>query len=121
MAGKKEKDLIKKLRLAMIEKGFNQSSLAKEIGLSHTAINAWLHGKANPSLEALEDVAKATNKPLNYFFSEVRRNGNAVGAGAQINAQNDLQKDLKLLSTQVELLKAKVEILEQKLKFFEQK
>lgn len=113
MPGKKEKDLIKKIKLAMLEKGLNQSSLARKLGLSHTAVNAWLHGKSTPSLDALENVANATEKPLNYFFDN-----SPVGDGNQIingsHNQTCNNKDYALILAKIATLESKVENLELK-------
>jgi len=47
MTVKKEKDFIKKLKLAMLESGFNQVSLAKKIGIKSNSVSQWLTGKNN--------------------------------------------------------------------------
>lgn len=121
MTKKEEKDFIKKLRLAMLEKGFNQSSLARKLGVSHASVNAWLNAKANPSLAMLEKIARALGEPINYFFADVKGNGNAVGNGAQVNSNGDLKKDIELLSTQIKLLATKMELIENKIQKLEKK
>lgn len=108
MTEKKEKDFIKKLKLAMLESGFNQVSLAKKIGIKSNSVSQWLTGKNNPKLSTLEKVAKATGKPVNYFFDN-----SPVGDGNNIvhgNHNNVEAKETATLEKEIELLKAKQEV-----------
>lgn len=107
MTEKKEKDFIKKLKLAMLESGFNQVSLAKKIGIKSNSVSQWLTGKNNPKLSTLEKVAKATGKSVNYFFDN-----SPVGDGNNIVHGSHNQtacKDTVSLEKEIELLKAKQE------------
>ena len=113
MTTKKDEMFIKKLKLAMLESGFNQVSLAKKLGIKSASVSQWLTGKNNPKISTLEKLAKATGKPVNYFFdnsTDVKGNHNVVGNNNSVSA--DVEKDIKLLSTQLELLSAKIKILE---------
>ena len=108
MTEKKEKDFIKKLKLAMLESGFNQVSLAKKIGIKSNSVSQWLTGKNNPKLSTLEKVAKATGKPVNYFFDN-----SPVGDGNNIvhgNHNSVEAKGTATLEKEIELLKAKQEV-----------
>lgn len=108
MTEKKEKDFIKKLKLAMLESGFNQVSLAKKIGIKSNSVSQWLTGKNNPKLSTLEKVAKATGKPVNYFFDN-----SPVGDGNNIvhgNHNSVKAKETATLEKEIELLKAKQEV-----------
>lgn len=108
MTEKKEKDFIKKLKLAMLESGFNQVSLAKKIGIKSNSVSQWLTGKNNPKLSTLEKVAKATGKPVNYFFDN-----SPVGDGNNIvhgNHNSVEAKETATLEKEIELLKAKQEV-----------
>ena len=114
---KKEKEkVLKKIKVAMTEAGISQTELAKKLGLTQAAVSAWFHGKGTPGMETLTSLADALHKPINYFFAEVKGSNNAVGNGAQVTADGDLQKDVKLLSVQVELLNAKIKLLEEEIK-----
>lgn len=103
---KRDDKFIQKLKLAMLEKGFNQVSLAKKIGIKSNSISQWLTGKNNPKLTTLEKVAKATGKPVNYFFSDESTSQNIIG---NHNAQTVEQKDNDF-KKEIELLKAKLEV-----------
>ena len=108
MTEKKEKDFIKKLKLGMLESGFNQVSLAKKIGIKSNSVSQWLTGKNNPKLSTLEKVAKATGKPVNYFFDN-----SPVGDGNNIvhgNHNSVEAKETATLEKEIELLKAKQEV-----------
>lgn len=108
MTEKKEKDFIKKLKLAMLESGFNQVSLAKKIGIKSNSVSQWLTGKNNPKLSTLEKVAQATGKPVNYFFDN-----SPVGDGNNIvhgNHNSVKAKETATLEKEIELLKAKQEV-----------
>ena len=112
---KKEKEkLLKKIKIAMAESGTTQTDLAKKLGLTQAAVSAWFKGKGTPGIDTITRVADVLNKPVNYFFAEVKGNGNAVGNGASVNPA--VEKDIKLLSTQVELLSAKIKIIEAEIK-----
>lgn len=107
MTEKKEKDFIKKLKLAMLESGLTQTDLAKKIGITQSSINKWIDGTNNPKLSTLEKVAQATGKPVNYFFDN-----SPVGDGNNIVHGSHNQtacKDTVSLEKEIELLKAKQE------------
>jgi transcriptional regulator with XRE-family HTH domain len=117
MTKKQENEVIKKIKIAMIESGFNQVSLAKKMGKTHSAINKMLNGSSTITMANLEKIAALTKRPVNYFFdnsTDVKGNGNIVGKN--ITVSHDVEKDIKLLSTQVELLSAKIKIIEAEIK-----
>lgn len=119
MTRKKDEEFVKKLKLAMLESGFNQVTLAKKLGILPGSISKWMTGENNPKMDTLKKVAKATGKPVNYFFdnsTDVKGNNNIVGKNIKTAPDVDLQKDVKLLSVQVELLNAKMLLLEQEIK-----
>lgn len=115
MTRKEDEEVVKKIKIAMLEKGFNQTTLAKKLGVKPNTISQWLTGTNSPKLDTLKKIAHATGKPTNYFFADVKGNNNAVGHGASTTPSTDVQKDIKLLSVQVELLNAKMLLLEQEI------
>lgn len=115
MTTKKDEMFIKKLKLAMLESGFNQVSLAKKLGIKSASVSQWLTGKNNPKISTLEKLAKATGKPVNYFFdnsTDVKGNHNVVGNNNSVSA--DVEKDIKLLTAKIAALESKIENLELK-------
>ncbi len=119
MTRKKDKDFVKKLKLAMLESGLNQTSLAKKLGLTHSAISAWLNGRTNPSLDALKSAAQAMGRPVNYFFdnsnTEINGNQNIVGKDIKTQDKNDLEKEIILIKKELEVHRYKLENLSLKL------
>ncbi len=117
MTRKQEKDVIKKIKIAMIESGFNQVSLAEKMGKTHSAINKMLNGNSAITMANLEKIAALTKRPVNYFFdnsTDVKGNNNVVGNNNKTSSATE--KDIKLLSTQVELLSAKIKLIEAEIK-----
>ena len=104
--------MAQKIKIFMLENGISQRDLAKKMKIAPQTVSQFLGGKYNLRTDTVEKIAKALGAPGNYFFADVKGNGNAVGSGAQANSQNNTQKDIKLLSTQVELLSAKIKIIE---------
>ncbi|EBP0013942.1 helix-turn-helix domain-containing protein [Salmonella enterica] len=54
----------------MRERGLNMSELAKEVGLSHTAIRNWVNGHAVASGDRLTRLAIVVDRPEYWFFME---------------------------------------------------
>lgn len=113
---KKETDnIIKKIKIAMIESGFNQVSLAKKMGKTHSAINKMLNGGSTITMENLEKIATLTKRPINYFFdSSTQVSGNSNVVGKNINISAAVEKDIKLLTAKITALESKIENLELK-------
>ncbi|WP_428081856.1 helix-turn-helix domain-containing protein [Candidatus Avelusimicrobium fimicolum] len=113
---KKETDnIIKKIKIAMIESGFNQVSLAKKMGKTHSAINKMLNGGSTITMENLEKIATLTKRPINYFFdnsTDVKGNQNIVGKN--ITVSPNVEKDIALMRVKIEALESKIENLELK-------
>ena len=55
---------LKELRL---EKELSQNQLAKNLGLTHTAIHLWEQNKRVPNLDALILIAKYFNVSIDYL------------------------------------------------------
>ena len=99
----------------MIESGFNQVSLAKKMGKTHSAINKMLNAGSTITMENLEKIATLTKRPINYFFdnsTDVKGNQNIVGKN--ITVSSDVEKDIALMRVKIEALESKIENLELK-------
>lgn len=113
MTRKYNENMIKKIKMAMLESGFNQTSLAKKSGVKQNTISQWLTGTNTPNLATLEKISKALGVPANYFFdSSTNVKGDSNIVGKNIKVSSDVKKDIVLLSTQIELLSAKIKIIE---------
>lgn len=122
MTKKENENVIKQIKIAMAEMGLNQTSLAKKVGVKPNTVSQWLTGTNSPKMDTLKKVAKATGKPVNYFFdNSTSVLGNHNNVGKNIQSGSNVDKDIKLLFAQVELLTAKMQLLEEKLKSLKQK
>ena len=61
---KKFHERLKELR---IERGLSQEKLAKEVGLTHTAIGLWEQNKRVPNLDAVIELAKFFGASIDYL------------------------------------------------------
>lgn len=59
-----------KIKAARKIRRITQDELAKVIGVSDKSISAYESSRANPSLNMVEKIAKATNQPLSFFLEE---------------------------------------------------
>ena len=99
----------------MAEMGLNQTSLAKKVGVKPNTVSQWLTGTNSPKMDTLKKVAKATGKPVNYFFdnsTDVKGNQNIVGKN--ITVSPDVEKDIALMRVKIEALESKIENFELK-------
>ena len=117
MTRKEEKIFTKKLKKAMAEQYITQTELARRLGLAQASVSAWLHDKSKPEFSLLEKIAEATNKPINYFFSDDSTTQIATGNNnTQTNAGNT---DLELIKKDMEVFKKTLENLDLRLKLLE--
>lgn len=114
MTRKKSEDIATKIKIFMLNNGISQRALAKKMKVTPQTVSRFLTGEYSLRTDTLEKISQALGAPANYFFSEV--SGSAIGPGAQVHAVGEMQKDIKLLSTQVELLTTKMLLLEQEIK-----
>lgn len=57
----------KRLKELRMEAGLSQDKLAKEVGLTHTAIGLWEQGKRVPNLDAVAEIAKYFKVSIDYL------------------------------------------------------
>ena len=60
-----------KMKTAMTEAGMTQEALGRKIGITQAQVNYWVTGSRIPTLESLQKIADALNKPLDYFTSKI--------------------------------------------------
>jgi transcriptional regulator with XRE-family HTH domain len=60
----------KKIKLARVEQDLTQRQLADAIKIKQAHISGYETGAVLPSLETLEKITKALNKPFAYFLDE---------------------------------------------------
>ena len=62
----------KNLRAALVEQGWTQERLAREIDVSYSAVQSWCLGKTRPHYYNLRRVAKALGRDRDpyWFFTD---------------------------------------------------
>jgi transcriptional regulator with XRE-family HTH domain len=60
----------KRIKQVMTENGWNMADLAKQVMLSHTAVQNWSKGKTVASGERLKRLAAVSRKPEHWFFMD---------------------------------------------------
>lgn len=61
---------MEKLKLAMIDKGFNVKSLARAAGVSPAAVNLYVNHGVKPRLDSLGKLVKALGVPVGDIVKE---------------------------------------------------
>ncbi|MBQ3834056.1 MAG: helix-turn-helix transcriptional regulator [Elusimicrobia bacterium] len=98
---KQEKiSLSKKIKQAMLDAELTQQKLARIIKTDQGLISAWQLGKRIPTIRSLEKIAKATNKPVDFFICKE----NAVSCDDK-NEITKLKEDLKLRDELIKFLR----------------
>lgn len=82
-----------RIKLARKEVGYSQKELANTLQLSDKAVSAYEVGRAQPNLETLQAISKATFKPISYFLDD--------------NNQEDIDLQLRIKRIEQELLQIK--------------
>ncbi|QMN72146.1 helix-turn-helix domain-containing protein [Citrobacter freundii] len=87
----------KRIKQVMTENGWNMADLAKQVMLSHTAVQNWSKGKTVASGERLKRLAAVSRKPEHWFFMD--EDGDAEHGAITASARRDLdEKEEALLS-----------------------
>lgn len=61
-------DLTERIRIAIDESGKSMSAIAREIGVSPQAVRAYKEGISSPTMDRLDDLAKATGKTPEWLY-----------------------------------------------------
>ncbi|SPX63812.1 transcriptional repressor DicA [Leclercia adecarboxylata] len=81
----------------MTENGWNMADLAKQVLLSHTAVQNWSKGKTVASGERLKRLAAVSRKPEHWFFMD--EDGDAENVVLTTSTRRELdEKEEALLS-----------------------
>nr|DAG77163.1 MAG TPA: Repressor protein CI [Caudoviricetes sp.] len=124
MTRKKNKKFIEKLKIALLQSGLNQVSLAKKLGIQAGSVSKWMTGENNPKISTLEKIAAATGKSVNYFFdnsTELSGNHNIVSGSVGSNKNFNFEKELELIKKELEAHRYKLENLELKIEKIQKK
>ncbi|EGT4353466.1 helix-turn-helix domain-containing protein [Cronobacter sakazakii] len=95
----------KRIKQVLYELGWNQSQLAKEIGVSAQAVQLWAKGASRPNGPNLTRLSEATGKPEAWFFSEeeqpqesVRLMDPVLGASAGTELLPLTEEEIRLIT-----------------------
>lgn len=80
-----------KIKEARESQGWSQGELGEKIGYSATAISYYEQGKRKISVLDLVKMAKALNKPYQYFLQEA----NEVLAASDLNQYKDMPEGVR--------------------------
>ncbi|WP_417642381.1 helix-turn-helix domain-containing protein [Enterobacter kobei] len=87
----------KRIKQVMTENGWNMADLAKQVMLSHTAVQNWSKGKTVASGERLKRLAAVSRKPEHWFF--MGEDGDTENAVPTTSTRRELdEKEEALLS-----------------------
>lgn len=89
--------VISRIKQARKDAGMSQRDLGSAIKVSDKTVSAWEVGRAEPSLNTLEDIAEALNKPVVYFVKD-----EDYSTASKLAAiQKELQKVEKLMENNI--------------------
>jgi transcriptional regulator with XRE-family HTH domain len=100
-----------KIRRARKDADLTQLALSKKLGVKGNPIGKYEMGISTPKIEALEKIAKATNKPLAFFLEnddfdvDVQNNQGMITKninGGNITQNNHHQNHQKTINTNFE-------------------
>lgn len=66
-------ELRKKIRKARVAADLSQKQLAEELGISEKTISAYEKGRAIPPVPTLEKISNITDRPIQYFVKNGRK------------------------------------------------
>lgn len=73
------------LRKKLSPQVMNQTSLAKELGVSQQAVNSWLKGRALPEPERMAEIERLLGIPMRDWVEPV---GEAAASGPELAASD---------------------------------
>lgn len=57
-----------KLRLAIQQSSFSQREIGDILGVNKNTIQNWLNGRHSPDAVLLQEIAKLTERPIEFFY-----------------------------------------------------
>ncbi len=94
----------RRIKQVLYELGWNQSRLAKEIGVSAQAVQLWAKGKSRPNGPNLTRLSEVTGKPEAWFFSEEMPQKASIGSPPPIPDPGGGKEFLPLTEEEIRLL-----------------
>lgn len=91
------------------------SNIAKWLNISHVAVSNWLKGKAFPSEDNIEKIAKKTKRNFDDIKKIFEFNVQSKNIGSFNNATSE---EIKNYKERIKLLEEKIAFLEEKITFY---
>ncbi|MDR1245012.1 MAG: helix-turn-helix domain-containing protein [Endomicrobium sp.] len=98
-----KKEFGKRIKKAALDADLSLKDLGAKLNVSRQMISQWTSGNRNPKTDSLRKIAKATNKPLSYFFDD--------NIKEQPSDLDLIKKELENLNLKYELLKKEFELI----------
>lgn len=121
MTRKKNKELVQKIKIFMLQHGISQRDLAKKLKLTPAAVSKFLTGDSSMRTDTLQKIANALGTDSNYFFADVKGNGNVVGNNNNTRQETDLKNDINFIKKELEVHRLKLENLTLKIEKLQRK
>ena len=115
---KKENPFKEKIKIAMLKKGFNQTKMAKQLGITNQAFSSWLLDCPNPKTETLNKISKILDVPINYFFD---KSPIITGDNNTVNSKVSSEKDIIIIQQEIALMKKDIENINLRMQILEGK
>lgn len=88
-----------RIRLAREKSGLSQSELGQILQLSDKAISSYEVSRAEPSIETLKKISRATSTPVTYFVTDNVSSSDLVAAKLD-QIEQELAKIRKLIEAE---------------------
>ena len=88
-----------RIKLLREEKGLTQASLAKQLGITRSCVNAWEMGISVPSTQALVELALTFKVSVDYLLG--------INNSATVNVAGLDDDDIRLVNTVIAHLREK--------------
>ena len=88
-----------RIRVLREQKGFTQTDLAKQLGITRSSVNAWEQGISVPSTQYIVELAQIFKVSTDYLL--------CVGNTATVSVAGLTQKDIELVHSVVSHLRDK--------------
>lgn len=121
MTRKMDKELVQKIKIFMLQHGISQRDLAKKLKLTPAAVSKFLTGDSSMRTDTLQKIANALGTDSNYFFADVKGNGNAIGNNNNTRQETDLKNDINFIKKELEVHRLKLENLTLKIEKLQRK
>lgn len=101
------KQLAAKIKQARRQAGYSQKEMGVLLELSDKAISAYESGRAEPSLDKIQEMSRITNQPVTYFFQ------GGGSSEAELLSDNVAKLETSLATMRAEMKELKSALIEE--------